>query len=335
MNRQIFKLLAVLAMLSGCGFEENAGDLNTTGNQVDAAVRLALNWYPETEHGGYFAAEVGGHFARQGLAVEIIPGGPGAPQTVIAELAAERIQFAVSSADNVVRARAAGVPVVAVLAALQDSPRCIMVHESAGFQALADLKNVELAISETRSFALWMKQELPLEGVTFVPFNGLVGEFLLKPNFAQQAYVFSEPFIAKEKGGDPQSLMVSEIGFNPYSSVLITTESVIAEQEELVRNVVECCQKGWVDYLRSPDESNRYIQELNEEMSAAALAYGATAMQPLCQPEPGQPFGTMTLQRWEELVNQITELGEISEGTVTAAECFQTRFLVPATELEN
>ena len=70
--------------------------------QLEEHVQLALNWYAEAEHGGYIAAQSHGFYPAQGLTVEIIPGGPGAPQQVIAELAAERISFAISDADNVV-----------------------------------------------------------------------------------------------------------------------------------------------------------------------------------------------------------------------------------------
>lgn len=101
---------------------------------------------------------------------------------MISELVAERILFAVADADSVVKARAAGYPIVALLAPLQDSPRCIMVHQASGFKTLEDLADIELAISETRPFALWMKKKLPLKNVRLIPFSGSVGEFLLKKN---------------------------------------------------------------------------------------------------------------------------------------------------------
>jgi NitT/TauT family transport system substrate-binding protein len=76
------------------------------------SIKLALNWYPEVEHGGFIAAETLGLYDAEKLNLELVPGGPGAPQLVITELAAERILFAVSDADNVVKARAAGLPIV-------------------------------------------------------------------------------------------------------------------------------------------------------------------------------------------------------------------------------
>lgn len=299
----------------------------TQKTETRTQTQLALNWYPEMEHGGYLAAKALGRYAEAGIDVEITPGGPGAPQLVISELAAGHIEFAVSDADNVVKGRANGVPLVALLAPLQKSPRCIMVHKASGFQKLEDLKDVELAISESRPFALWMKKKLPLTNVTFVPFSGQVGEFLTKPNFAQQAFVFSEPFVAKEKGSDPEVLMVSDIGFNPYASLLVTTETVIKEKPELVKAVVKASLEGWEQYLRSPAETNEYIRTLNSDISAEALAFGAESMAPLCQPSEGQQVGAMTLERWTELVQQIEELNDIPAGSVKAAECFTAEYL--------
>ncbi|MEQ9407245.1 MAG: ABC transporter substrate-binding protein [Fuerstiella sp.] len=332
-----FSVLCFLAV-AGCAADSETSSGKQTGAEGETAgtaVTLALNWYAEAEHGGYFAAQELGFLKDAGLNVQIRQGGPGAPTVVIQELAAGRIAFAVSSADMVVLARAKGVPVVAVAAPLQHSPRCIMVHESSGIVSLQDLKDVELAISDSRPFALWMKKQLPLTNVTMVPYAGQVGEFVLKQNFAQQGYVFSEPFIARENGSDPKVLMVSDIGFDPYSSLLVTTESMIRDQPDLVTSMVQASVQGWDAYLSDPEQTNQAIHRENDDMSLSALAYGVDAMRPLCQPDEGVPLCGMTLERWTTLVQQIEELGETDPGAVTPAECFTTAFLPPAGEAPN
>lgn len=329
MSRLLLLLIPFTAlMIAGCSESaQNHGAGSAPPKSGRQSVRLALNWYPEAEHGGYIAAKTLGLFGSENLDVELIPGGPGAPQLVITELAAERIQFAVSDADNVVKARAVGLPIVAVMAPLQNSPRCIMVHEASGITRLEDLVGVELAISDSRPFALWMKKKLPLTNVTMVPFNGLVGEFLVKQNFAQQAYVFSEPFVAREKGSDPRVLMVSDIGFNPYASVLITTEKVIQEKPELVRSVVSASLVGWARYLDDPSATNAAIHAMNKEMSLAILEFGAREMRPLCATAQGVSSCGMILERWQTLVSQIEEIEDIPKGRVKPEACFTTQFL--------
>jgi NitT/TauT family transport system substrate-binding protein len=314
-------LTTAFLLTAGCAEPDTAvPQAANTGRLM--AVQLALNWYPEAEHGGYFAADELGRFEAEGLTVQLIPGQPGASQIILQELATGRIQFAIASADQVVEQRARGLPIVALLAPVQQSPRCIMVHKSSGITSLEQLSGVELAVSETRPFALWMKKQLPLKDVTIVPFNGLVGEFLSKPGFAQQAYVFSEPFIAKEQGGDPLTLMLSDIGYNPYASVLVTSEDILENQPDLVERMVKACRSGWTAYLEEPGATNNRIHTENSEMSLAALEFGATALQKLCQTENDAPTGSMTTERWQQLIDQLVELEVIEAGSVPASQCF-------------
>lgn len=323
----LFALSTTVLMVSvaGCGGVDNR---NPSDKSADIqSVTIALNWYAEAEHGGYVAAKELGYFEDAGVNAEIQQGGPGAPNLVIQELAAGRIPFAISNADLVVLARSKGVPVVAVAAPLQHSPRCIMVHESSGITTLQELANVQLAISDSRPFALWMKHKLPLTNVTMIPYSGQVGEFVLNKNFAQQGYVFSEPFVARESGGDPRVLMLSEIGFDPYASLLVTTENLIKDNKELVRSVVHASVRGWEQYLKDPELVNQKIHDQNEEMSLESLAFGVDSMRLLCTPAEGSALCGMSLERWQTLVDQIEELSEIDPGTVIAAECFDTQFL--------
>lgn len=333
---QRFKPFVVTAVLLIAGCSESGSDSDAVLSDADGSkmvsVQLALNWYPEAEHGGYFAADELGIFNEHQLDVEIIPGSPGTSRVILQELATGRVSFAISSADQVVEQRARGLPIVALFAPVQQSPRCIMVHESAGIASLQELANVELAVSETRPFALWMKKHLSLTDVTFVPFNGLVGEFLSKPDFAQQAYVFSEPFIATEQGSDPVSLMLSDIGYNPYASVLVTSEHMLAEQPDTVRKMQEAARAGWLEYLKDPQVINRRIHSENSDMSLAALEYGVEALSKLCQTENDAPVGTMTSVRWQQLIDQLAELEVIEAHSVKAEDCFLVEVVESTTD---
>ena len=64
--------------------------------------------------------------------------------------------------------------------------------------------------------------------------------------------------------------------------MLITKQSLIDEQPELVQKMVTASIKGWEKYLAEPVETNAYIHEQNEEMGLEILAYGVEAMKPLC-----------------------------------------------------
>lgn len=306
-------LLFVLSMLAACGHDVPS---TTPG------VRIALNWFPEHEHGGYYAALAGGVYASAGVAVQLLPGGPGAP--VIARVANGDVEFGVLNADDVVQARAAGAPLVAVFAPIQTNPWCVMVHRSSGVERLADLRDVTLAMQVAGAQYQFLRRHVPLTGVTVVPYTGSIAAFLLDPHMAQQAYVFSEPILAAAKGGDPRCLLLADLGFDPYGSVLVTREDRIAGARDLVRRVVEASAAGWRQYLADPTAANASILAVNPEIGAETLAAGAKALRPLV--ETGAAVGSMTRERWAALIGQLREV-EAIEKVPAAETCFAADML--------
>jgi NitT/TauT family transport system substrate-binding protein len=295
-----------------------------------------LNWRPEAEHGGYYAAIVHGYFAEEGLEVEILPGGPGVP--VIQKVARGDVTFGITNADDILLARAQDADVVAVMAPLQKSPRCIMVHKSSGIASFDDLRNVTLAMHSGKAFAQYLRKKLPLEGVKLQE-NPSVARFLENAGYAQQGYIFSEPFVAEQEGGDPVSLLVSDLGFNPYTSLLMATSETITQQPELVQKMVRASIKGWDKYLADPIPTNEHIHKLNpEEMSMEILAYGVEAMKPLCVvSEAGGTTGMMTDQRWLTLHQQMLDIDAIEPGAVEPRLAYTLKFLkiAPPEEAEK
>ncbi len=298
----------------------------------DSAVRLQLNWFPDAQHGGYYAADVHDCFAEEGLAnVQILKGGPETP--VIPKLLLGQVEFAVANADQVLMARAQErTDVVALFAPLQNSPRCVMVHESSGITSLADLKDVTLAMGEGKGFAEFLKSKLPLENVRVVPYSGNVAKFLVDEDYAQQGYVFTEPLIARQRGGDPRALMVSELGFNPYTSVLLTRRDLLDHDPELVRKVVRAVRRGWQRYLADPAATNERILAENPELDAALLDQAADIVRDLCLPAgmSSDSVGMMTADRWRTLASQLQVLGLATEDTADGA--FRLDFLGVASE---
>jgi NitT/TauT family transport system substrate-binding protein len=334
-----FLLILALGTCAGCTDEPvtapAAGDGDLTGvaasSPVLRSVTLALNWYPEAEHGGYYAALVHGYFKDAGLNVTIRPGGPGVP--VIQDVATGRVEFGISNADQILVGRAREADVVAVFAALQTSPRCIMVHEASGIKQFDDLKNLTLAINQNSTFGNYLQRKVPLEGCTIVPYPGNVSTFLLNPDFAQQAYVFSEPFTAKKEGGDPHSLMAAEIGFNPYTSTLITESSMIKDKPDLVRDFTQAVQKGWQKYLTEPEETNKFILAQTDQMGDEdldILEFGAKELQALCLPDDSTgtvPLGNMTKERWQKMADQLVECEVVDKAILNVDDAFTTKFL--------
>jgi NitT/TauT family transport system substrate-binding protein len=315
-------ITASLVFIVGCSEvrdSKEAGQADADQMLADDAksltkVTLQLNWFPEAEHGGYYAALVHGFFAAEGLDVKIIPGGPGSP--VIQKLVANQVAFVVGNADQVLTGRNQEAEVIALFAPIQMSPRCIMVHASSGIERLDELQNMTVALSAGRAFALYMQKKLSLEGVRVVGYPGSMSVFLNDKNFAQQGYVFSEPFIAEQQGGDPHVLMVSELGFNPYASLLITRSDTVDAKPALIAAMVRASKHGWQTYLESPEKTNAAIHQQNKEMGLEILEFGAIVLKDLCLPDamPVAQLGAMTRQRWTQLRDQLAEIDLVDKN---------------------
>jgi len=316
-----------LVLMAGCSRGPRDAGAPGADTAKPTEVTLLLNWFPEAEHGGFFAAEVHGYYAEEGLKVTIVPGGPGA--SVVARVATGAATFGVENADVLLLARSEEAAVKAVMAPIQKHPRCIMVHEESGIKSLRELRDVTLAMNAGGAFSHYLKKHVPLTGVKIVPYPGNVARFVADKRSAQQAYVFSEPFLAAKQGARPRSLLLSDIGFNPYTSCLIVSEQVLRDQRDVVRRMVRASVRGWEQYLKDPAATHKRIAELNPEMGEDVLEFGWKALKAFIVPDDPRRggIGSMRSERWAELRDQLVEIGLIAKDKVRAEDAFTTEFL--------
>ncbi|MEO1618830.1 MAG: ABC transporter substrate-binding protein [Planctomycetota bacterium] len=299
-----------------------------SGSAEPDLIRVQLNWYPESEHGGLYQAQASDIYKEAGLNVEIQPGGRATP--IGPELEIGRSQFAIANADDVVLFREQGLDVVAVMAAMQNHPRCLLARADSGVASFEDLAGKTLQRQAGRAFVEFIRSKGFLEDVQEVPYHGSIASMIGDPNIVIQAYSCAEPLLAKQQGVDVNVLMVSDLGFNPYSSVLVTSGAMIREQPEVVQQFVSATRQGWRDYLADGDAGNKAILAANEEgMTAEALDFGAQQMRTLAMPDEAssESIGMMTDDRWQKLFEQLTELNLVDAEKVDVADCYTLEFL--------
>jgi len=289
-------------------------------------VSLQLNWYPEAEHGGFYAALVHGYYKDAGLDVEIVGGGVDVP--VIPLVASGKREFGVCNADEVILGRAEEANVVALLAPIQTSPRCIMVHEESGFDSFDDIRGITLAMAARSPFAAFLQSKFEFPDTRIVGYAG-VAPFAADPKYAMQGYNFSEPFVARTLGAKPRVLMVSDVGFNPYTSLLVAADSYVDAHDDLALRMTEASAKGWAKYLAEPDETNRHINGINAEMGMEILAFGVEQLRPLSITDETKTLGVgcMTRERWTMIAKQLEELKLVEPGKVQPEAAFTTKYI--------
>lgn len=279
-------------------------------------VKLALNWVPEPEFGGFYAARESGAYTKAGLDVEILGGGAGVP--VVQMVATGQAEFGISGADEVITARARGVDVIPLFAAFQTSPQGLMAHASKGVKNIAELLNsgMTLALEPGLPYAAYLKKKYGFGKVKIVPYDGGVARFVNDKDFAQQCFITSEPLAAKRQGSDPAVFLVADEGFNPYVTVVITRGALWRENREGIQAFVRATRDGWRAYLDNPGPANALMAKLNTTMDAATFTAAAEAQRPLIEnaETKAKGLGAMTKERWETLTQQLVELGIVDKA---------------------
>ena len=274
-------------------------------------VRLALNWKPEPQFGGFYAAQEAGEFTKRGINVEITPGGAGAP--VVQMVAAGRVEFGIVSADEVVISQARGGDVIALFAVYQTNPQAIMVRAERNVSTLRELFQSAgpIALQKGLPYALYLQQKYTESKASLVPYLGGIANFAAEPKYAQQCFSSSEPLAAKRMGiNGTKVFLIADEGFNPYTTVLIAKSATIKADPKLARLMVEAVRAGWRKYLDDPSPANAIMHKLNPSMDMRTFADGAAAQSALIEP-PGAKaavLGRMTSQRWSDLSRQLLSL---------------------------
>jgi NitT/TauT family transport system substrate-binding protein len=310
MHRRQFLPLLPAAFLAACSKQK---------------IRLALNWKPEPEFGGFYAAPYSSH----GLDVQILPGGAGTP--TVQMVGAGSAEFGIVEADELIVARAQGNDVVALFAVFQDNPLALMAHASRKLTQIGDIfsggtaATQTLAIQKGLPFARLLEKQYPFDKVKVVPSpGGDLSAFLHDPMFVQQVFVTSEYLTAKRQGADVVVFPISAIGFNPYSTVVATSGDYLRKNPGICKDMVAAVRDGWRAYLDDPKSTNERMNQLNPSMSLDGFAETAQAQKTLIEnaDTKANGLGSMTRQRWLALIAQIEGLGDLRK-VPSPDECFQ------------
>lgn len=277
--------------------------------QTLTKVSMVLNWFPEPEAGGFYAALKDGLYKAKGLDLEIIPGGPSVNGTVL--IASGRVQFATLDGGSVLFARDQGIPVVGIFATFQTFPQGLMSHDENAVKSFADLKGRAVAISPGAGYWQFIEKKYNLAGkVQIVNYNGQLASWLNDPKAITQNYVTSEPFYAQEGGAKPHTLLVANSGFNPYGNLMATTEAYMKANPGVVKAYIEASQEGWKRYLANPSKYNDVMMAANKDLTPKYLAYAAATEKPLIAGGDAVKYGIgyMTPPRWATLLGQFNDL---------------------------
>jgi NitT/TauT family transport system substrate-binding protein len=244
-------------------------------------VSFGTNWVAEAEHGGFFQAVADGTFAKYGLDVTIVPGGPNDNNRML--LIAGKLDFFMA-ANTLMSfdAVANNVPVVTVAAIFQKDPQVLLTHPEANITKLEGLKPLTLFVSKEgiSSYFQWLRSEYAFSEDKVRPYTFNPQPFLANKQSAMQGYVTSEPYaIEKTAGFKPGIILLADYGFNSYSTLIETRSDLIDKKPDLVQRFVNASLVGWYNYLYGDNSAaNATIKKLNPEMTDELIGYSVAKM---------------------------------------------------------
>jgi NitT/TauT family transport system substrate-binding protein len=300
-------VIAALIALGACSQKSQPAASGTP-------IRFATDWRAQAEQGGFYEALATGEYAKRGLNVRIIPGGPEVNVPVM--VASGEVEMGDGSNSFIVANLAAGHdPVQAVAAFMQKDPQVLLAHPDVGINSIADMKGHPILLSDASktAFWLWLKPKYGFSDSQVRAYSGSNSQFLVEKETVQEGYLTSEPYtIAKEGHLIPKVFLLADEGYPSYAAMVLANSKLIQSNPAAVRAFVEASAVGWKNYLHGdPAPADALILKDNPEMTEDVLAQARDKMRANGIVDGGDAatagIGAMTDARWAAFYKTASE----------------------------
>jgi putative hydroxymethylpyrimidine transport system substrate-binding protein len=298
--RKLALLAALGILLAGCGEKEDV--LEPSGSK---RVELMLDYFPNADHAGIYAAQASGHFEQAGLDVEIRqPPDPSAP---IKQVAAGNVDLAVSYEPEVFRARDLGLRVVSIAAIVQEPLTSIISLPKAKIRRPADLKGKTVGTAGIDYQTAYLETILAEAGVNTDAVKQRNVGFSLTPalltgrvDAVLGAFWNYEGTELRMKGKRPQIIRMEEAGVPSYDElVLVANADALERDGGKLRAFIGALSRGTRDLREDPDKAIEGLLEANPDLDPELQRAVVKVTLPLFFPPEGKPYGWQDPDQWD------------------------------------
>lgn len=292
-------------------------------------IRLPMGYIPNVQYAPFYVAVEKGYFQEAGIEVEFDYSFETDGVTLVG---ANNLQFALVSGEQVLLARAQGLPVVYVMAWWQDYPVAVVAKSEQNIRTLADLKGKKIGLPgpfganyiglrALLSAGGLAESDVTLDSIGFNQVEALASD----QDQAVVVYANNEPHQLRALGYELDELRVADY-VQLISNGLMTNETTIAENPELVRAMVGATMRGVADAIANPAQaysiSLKYVenlaqadQEIQNQILASSIEFWATD-----RPGYSEPAA------WENMQNVLLEMG-LLKGTLDLSQAYTNEFV--------
>ncbi|HEV8053581.1 MAG TPA: ABC transporter substrate-binding protein, partial [Candidatus Limnocylindrales bacterium] len=266
-------------------------------------VSLQLQWAPQAQFAGYFAADGEGYFAAEGLTVEILDGGP----TVIPQVVGSDPngpEFTISWVPKVLEVRDNDESdLVNIAQIFQRSGTRSVSWADSGIEGPADFAGKKVGVwefgNEYEVTAAGLKEGLTAgEDYEKViqPFNMDlllnreidVAEAMIYNEYAQVLEVTNADTNELYQPEDLNVIDYNEVGTAMLQDALFAREAWLAEEgsEDVAERFLRASFRGWIFCRDDPDACIQYTVDAGSTLGAGHQAWMMNEINPLIWPSP-------------------------------------------------
>ena len=277
---------------------------------ADEKVIYRLKWLRNVSVVGALYAETHHLFDEQGLDVDVRAGGP--ERDAIRELELGYADFGEASADQVLRARAKGSPVVVIAQLFQVNPLQWIYRPADGrIRNLSDLKGKVVGVTYGGNDETIMSTLLAEAGISASDVTLFGVRYDYTPFYRHKVQLWpvyrnaQGPIISAQlaKAGEQTAYFdPAAFGVQFVSNSVVTESRTLTEKPELVRKFMSALLAGWRQALdpKNQEEAIKTLQTYDPDTPRPILEEQLKSTRELVQPELDFAIGTIDEKRWAQ-----------------------------------
>jgi putative hydroxymethylpyrimidine transport system substrate-binding protein len=334
MTRLLPFLLACALALAACGEKPEPDPSAASGAGATQPLRVMLDYFPNADHAGIYAADATGAYEKAGLDVKITP--PPDPSAPLKLLLAGRTDLAISYEPELLLARDKGAELVAVGALVQKPLTSLMAVGKAGVRTPQDLRGKRVGTSGIPYQSAYLKTILESAGVdpgsvqeTNVGFNLVPAMLSGKVDATLGAFWNYEGTDLQRRGRDPVIQRMERLGVPTYNELVFVARRRDLDEEfgALVRRFMQATARGHEALKADPQAGLEGLLEADRGLDPGLQEAVVRATLPVFFPADAErPFGYQDPAEWQRYADWMLEQGLIKRRQV-AEQALTNEFL--------
>ena len=325
----IVLIVLALGLLAGCAGADSP-ELTPTPSPGDLVnVRLPMGFIPNVQFAPYYVAAEKGYYQDAGIELDF---DYSFETDGVALVAADELQFALVSGEQVLLARSQGLPVVYVMAWYQEFPIGVVSEAKEAITSPQDLRGRRIGLPglfgasyiglrAMLTEAGLSEEDVVLESIGFNQGEALAG--------GQQevvvGYTSNEPLQLEALGLDVDVLRVADY-VDLAANGMITNEKTIAEDPELVRRMVDATLRGVADTMANPDEAYEISKKYVEGLAEADEEVQKEVLQVSIELWHTDSLGRSNPSAWDNMQQTLLDM-DLLEAPLPLEQAFTNQFV--------